>query len=70
MPSSVEVVQARAKAGLTQTEAGKVVAITLRSWQMYEAGDRNMPDNTFELFLLKTNQHPTLKLTNRENPCL
>lgn len=62
MPSSTEVGQARAKAGLTQTEAGAVVGLTLRSWQMYEAGQRNMSEHAFELFLLKTNQHPTQSL--------
>jgi len=65
MPNSVEVAQARAQAGLTQAAASKLMLMTMRAWQMYEAGDRNMPEPIFELFLLKTNQHPTLKLAAR-----
>lgn len=52
-PSPVEVKQARAAAGLTQTEASQLVHAGLRSWMQWEAGDRAMHPAFWELFLLK-----------------
>lgn len=52
-PSPDEVREARAKAGLTQPEACKLIHVTLSSWKKYEAGDRRMPASAWELFNIK-----------------
>lgn len=52
-PSTKTVLEARQAAGLTQTEAAAVVYRTLRNWQQWEAGDRQMDAALFELFCLK-----------------
>ncbi|MEQ1802562.1 MAG: XRE family transcriptional regulator [Gammaproteobacteria bacterium] len=55
-PKPAAIRKARLAAGLTQTEAAKVVRGSLRGWQQWEAGDRAMPPGVFELFMLKTRQ--------------
>ncbi len=50
------------KLGLTQAEAACLVHVTLRAWQWWEAGKREMPIGLWELFLIKINQHPNYKL--------
>jgi hypothetical protein len=70
---------ARERAGLTQTEAALLVssggakggAKAHRTWQNYEAplespGHRRIALATWELFLLRTNQHPDLILSPRQ----
>jgi DNA-binding XRE family transcriptional regulator len=52
-PSPKEITVARVKAGLTQTEAGKLIHASLRTWQQWEAGDRRMHPAFWELFKLK-----------------
>lgn len=41
-PTPKQIKAARQKAGLTQTQAGQVVGLALRTIQQYEAGDRQM----------------------------
>lgn len=53
-PIPQEIVAARNDAGLTQTEAGRLVHTTCRTWQQWEAGDRKMHPAFWELFSLKT----------------
>lgn len=71
-PTPQEVISARKAAGLTQTQAAALVSPAqgrgvYRAWQGYEA-DVGKPDHraiplaTWELFLLLTGQHPTLKV--------
>lgn len=55
-PVPTAIRDARAVAELTQTEAGQIVRVSLRTWQRWEAGDRTMPLGLFELFMLKTGQ--------------
>ena len=55
-PTPITIRQARATAGLTQTEAARTVRASLRGWQQWEAGHRAMPAGLFELFMLKTGQ--------------
>jgi len=55
-PTPAEVLAAREKAGLTQTEAGELIYGTLRTWQDWESGERRMHPQMFEAFLLKTGQ--------------
>lgn len=57
-PTPAAIRDARAAAGLTQTEAAQTVRASLRAWQQWEAGDRAMPPGLFELFMLKTGQWP------------
>ncbi len=42
----------RIRAGLTQAQSAEMVGVEERSWQRWEAGDRQMPAATAELFAL------------------
>ncbi len=53
---------ARKAASLTQTEAGALCHRSLRAWQDAEHGLRNLDKAAWELFLLRTGQHPTERL--------
>lgn len=77
-PTPKEVRQAREKAGLTQSQAAELVSPAkiagYKTWAGYEtpAGEsgqrsnhRAIPLSTWELFLLLTNQHPSLKLSKK-----
>lgn len=44
--------QARQRAGLTQTQAAKLLGAGLRTWQQWEAGDRRVPASALELWLI------------------
>ena len=48
---------AREKAGLTLKESAETVGVTLRSWQRYESGERQISYAVYELFLIKTGQN-------------
>lgn len=50
MPSPAEIRAARKAAGLTQTQAGALVGRSMRAWQDWESGARNMPTGLAELF--------------------
>ena len=72
-PTPIEIRAARKRAGLTQAEAAQLISpaqvMPYRSWQSYEvaedkAGTRAIPLASWELFLLLTNQHPTMHLKN------
>jgi DNA (cytosine-5)-methyltransferase 1 len=54
MPSPHEIREARHRAGLTQSQAAALVGVTLRSWQYWEAGERNVEARAWELFLIKS----------------
>jgi putative transcriptional regulator len=45
---------ARNRAGLTQTEAARLVHSKLRAWQKWEWGESRMHPALWELFSLKT----------------
>jgi DNA (cytosine-5)-methyltransferase 1 len=53
MPSPSEIREGRLRAGLTQSQAAGLVDVTLRSWQYWEAGERNVEARTWELFCIK-----------------
>ena len=53
-PSAEAVKAFRAAQNLTQSDCAALVHVTLRSWQMYEAGDRRMPAGLWELANIKT----------------
>jgi DNA-binding transcriptional regulator YiaG len=52
-PSPKEITAAREAAQLTQTEAGKLIYASLRTWQQWEAGDRRMHPAFWEPFKIK-----------------
>lgn len=52
-PAPTDIRAARAAAGLTQTQAAVLIHSTLRAWQEWEAGNRQMHPGLWELFLLK-----------------
>lgn len=68
-PTPDEVRAARQAARHTQAEAAAAVHLTPRSWRAWEdtgPSSRHMPGACWELYLLKTGQHPGLQLTARE----
>lgn len=57
LPSPPMIKEVRLRAGLTQKQAAKIVGITVRAWQTYEAKSGNsmatIPEARWELFLIK-----------------
>lgn len=53
-PTPQQVKEARKRVDLTQREAGALLRLSLRGWQQYEGGQRDMPPATFEFFVLLT----------------
>lgn len=73
-PLPSEILQLRLALGLTQTQAANIVSTredsaykTWRSWELPQSHPqhRRIPLSTWELFLLMTGSHPTLKLIRR-----
>jgi DNA-binding transcriptional regulator YiaG len=52
----------RQAAGLTQTAAGALLHTTCRTWQKWEAGDRQMHPAMWELFCIKCQQLSPVEL--------
>lgn len=50
--------EARKAAGLTQTAAAQLIGATLRTWQDWEGGRRNMPHAKYALFCMLVTQRP------------
>lgn len=66
-PTPLEVRAARATAGVTQEAASALIyQFSSANWRAYEAGRIKIHPSSWELFLLKTGQHPTLQLTQRQ----
>lgn len=64
-PTPAEVRAAREKAGMTLDQAAATIYSTLRAWQNWESEgeeNRRMHPGLFELFLIKTGQHQSIKL--------
>lgn len=62
-PLPADVAMARAEAGQTQAQAAAVVyRDRYLTWQRWELGSTPMPLDAWELYLLKTGQHPTHRL--------
>lgn len=67
-PTPESIRAARVAAGLTQSEAAAVVhRPSYRTWQDWERGVARMPLDAWELFLLKTGQHPVAQLAPRQD---
>lgn len=52
-PSPDEVRAVRQAAGLTQTDAARLIYASLRAWQQWEAGGRKMHPAFWELFKIR-----------------
>lgn len=52
-PTPEQIISARKSAGLTQTEAARLVYAGLRTWQQWEKGDRKMHPAFWDLFKIK-----------------
>lgn len=52
-PAPQQIREARLSAGLTQAEAAALIGATLRAWEDWEQGRRNMPAAKWELIQLK-----------------
>lgn len=62
-PSPRQIYEARTRAGLSQTTAVELVHLGRFSvWSRYENGHSPMDLARWELFLLKTAQHPTHRM--------
>jgi len=57
-PDPKSIITARKAAGLTQTQAAKLVHAACRSWQQWEAGDRKMHPAFYHLFLIRATAGP------------
>ncbi|MGR9108715.1 MAG: hypothetical protein ACU843_17490 [Gammaproteobacteria bacterium] len=67
-PTPEEIKQARLNAGLSAREAAKIVDVTQLTWQRWEGQSSRttaIPAPHWELFLLRTDQHPKLELKVR-----
>ena len=53
-PPPDEIRAFRIRARITQATAASMIHATLRAWEDWEQGRRNMPAAKWELFLLKT----------------
>jgi DNA-binding XRE family transcriptional regulator len=57
-PTSEQLKSIRKALGYTQREAAELVHVSLRAWQLWEAGERVMPPATWELCTIKVGLHP------------
>lgn len=66
IPTKEEIKQARTDAGLTQSKAAELIYKKIRTWQQWEAGDREMDPAFFELFKIKSSmlKKPKYKLAD------
>ena len=55
---------ARLRSGLTQAEAARLISAGTRTWTHWEAGDREMPLNAVELWLIAAVAHGYLPVTD------
>lgn len=60
-PSAAQIKTTRKALGYTQKEAAELVHVSLRAWQLWEAGDRTMPPSVWELCVIKAGLHPLYK---------
>lgn len=56
-PSPGDIRAARCRASMTQSEAAELIYRTVRNWQQWEGGERQMDPALWELFGLKVALH-------------
>lgn len=63
-PDTLSIRTARLCAGLSQDQAGAMIGMKRRVWQLHEygAGKRKMPAVLWTAFLLATEQHPSYRV--------
>lgn len=66
-PTPENIREARANAGLSQTDAAKVIYSTMRTWQDWESGKTKMHPGLWELFLVKSTMRMLAGLGNGAN---
>ncbi len=65
-PTPAEIRAARERAGLSTAKAAELAGYGAQPrWAEIEAGRKAMDPSRWELFLLRTDQHPTLRLVKR-----
>jgi len=64
IPSAEQIKNLREQIG-TQTKCANMAQVGLRTWQMWETGERSPSKAAWELFLLKSGQHPTHIITEK-----
>jgi len=52
-PTPQQIKKTRKEAGLTQTQAGKLVNRALSTWQAYEGGTLDCPPEIWEIFVIR-----------------
>ncbi len=55
MPTPNDIISIK-RHGLTQTHAGALVHVSLRTWQRWEWGETTIPECKWELFQIKVSQ--------------
>ena len=61
MPTPQEIKEARAYAGLTQTQAANLVHVNLNTWQKWEGGRTKMKKTAWELLLINTKNEKKIR---------
>ncbi len=64
-PSAEQIAAARQAAGMTQAKSAHLVHVAVGTWKQYEAGTRTPHAALWELYLLKSGQHPSLAITEK-----
>lgn len=64
-PTTDQISAAREQSGLTQLQAAALVHVDIRSWRRWELGERAVNLAAWELFLLRSHQHPTHVVKSR-----
>lgn len=64
IPAADKIKNLREQIG-TQTKCAKMAQIGLRTWQMWETGERSPSKAAWGMFLLAIDQHPGYVLTKR-----
>ena len=54
-PTPQKIRDAREEAGISQSKAGRLVCVGVRTWQKWELGERKMHPAFWELFNIKIN---------------
>jgi DNA-binding transcriptional regulator YiaG len=60
-PSPQIIKTTRVTLGYTQKEMAEMLHVSLRAWQLWEAGDRKIPPGLWELCVIKAGLHPLYK---------
>lgn len=64
-PTADEITTTRQSAGLTQAKSAHLVHVAIGTWKQYESGIRTPHVALWELYLLKTGQHPNLCIAEK-----